>query len=83
MKSIRSIQNQSFKNIEIIIVYDFSTDDSKNVFEYLLETDPRIRIFSNLKNMVCGEVDWMRFYIQKQNIFFCLIQEIYMKIIMF
>ena len=45
MKSIRSIQNQSFKNIEIIIVNDCSTDNSKKVFEYLLETDPRIRIF--------------------------------------
>ena len=51
LKSIRSIQNQSFKNIEIIIVDDFSTDDSKKVFKYLLETDPRIRIFSHLKNM--------------------------------
>ena len=51
LKSIRSIQNQSFKNIEIIIVDDCSNDDSKKVFEYLLETDPRIRIFSHLKNM--------------------------------
>ena len=53
MKSIRSIQNQSFKNIEIIIVNDCSTDNSKKVFEYLLETDPRIRIFHHLKNMGC------------------------------
>ena len=51
MKSIRSIQNQSFKNIEIIIVDDCSTDDSKKVFKYLLKTDPRIRIFTHLRNM--------------------------------
>ena len=51
LKSIRSIQNQSFKNIEIIIVNDCSTDNSKKIFEYLLETDPRIRIFHHLKNM--------------------------------
>ena len=53
MKSIRSIQNQSFKNIEIIIVNDCSTDNSSKYFNYLLETDPRIRIFHHLKNMGC------------------------------
>ena len=51
MISIRSIQNQSLKNIEIIIVDDCSTDNSKDTFKYLLETDPRIRIFTHLKNM--------------------------------
>ena len=51
MKSIRSIQNQSFKDIEIIIVDDCSTDNSSIYFKYLLETDPRIRIFTHLKNM--------------------------------
>ena len=34
IKSIRSIQNQNFKNIEIIIVNDCSTDNSKEVFNY-------------------------------------------------
>ena len=51
MKSIRSIQNQSLKNIEIIIVDDFSTDNSNKYYKYLLETDPRIRIFLHQKNM--------------------------------
>jgi glycosyltransferase involved in cell wall biosynthesis len=51
MKSIRSIQNQSLKNIEIIIVDDCSTDNSSNIFKYLLETEPRIRIFTHLKNL--------------------------------
>ena len=51
MKSIRSIQNQSFKNIEIIIVDDCSNDNSNQFYNYLLKTDPRIRIFYHLKNM--------------------------------
>ena len=51
MKSIRSIQNQSLKNIEIIIVDDCSTDNSSKYYKYLLETDTRIRVFFHLKNM--------------------------------
>jgi len=51
LKSIRSIQNQSLKNIEIIIVNDGSTDNSEKIFEYLLKTDPRIRVFKHLKNL--------------------------------
>ena len=51
IKSIRSIQNQNFKNIEIIIVDDCSTDNSSEIYKSLLKSDPRIRIFHHLKNM--------------------------------
>jgi glycosyltransferase involved in cell wall biosynthesis len=51
MKSIRSIQNQSLKNIEIIIVDDCSTDNTKQYYKNLLESDSRIRIFNHLKNL--------------------------------
>ena len=51
LKSVRSIQNQSFKNIEIIIVDDGSKDNSNSIYKYLLETDPRIRIFTHEYNL--------------------------------
>ena len=35
----------------MIIVNDCSTDNSMTIFKYLLETDPRIRLFNHLKNM--------------------------------
>ena len=50
-KSIRSIQNQSFKNIEIIIVDDCSKNDTKKILDVLFEEEPRIRIFTHLKKM--------------------------------
>ena len=53
LKSIRSIQNQSLKNIEIIIVDDFSTDHTFEIYDYLLQSDSRIRIFYHLNNLGC------------------------------
>ena len=51
IKSIRIIQNQNFINIEILIVDDCSTDNSSEIYKYLLKSYPRIRIFHHLKNM--------------------------------
>jgi glycosyltransferase involved in cell wall biosynthesis len=48
---IRSIQNQNFTNLEIVLVNDFSTDDSKIIIEQLQREDPRIRLLNNKKNM--------------------------------
>ena len=53
LKSVRSIQNQKYKNIEIIIVNDCSNDNSIKIFNYLLKTDPRVRIIHHMKNMGC------------------------------
>ena len=50
-KTIRSIQNQSMKNIEIIIVDDYSTESAKDIYDKLLKSDPRIRVFYHLSNM--------------------------------
>ena len=48
--SIRSIQNQKLKEIEIIIIDDCSTDNSLNIINQLMKEDPRIRLIKNYKN---------------------------------
>ena len=50
-KIIRSIQNQSFLDIEIILVNDVSTDNTLKIAEELQNEDPRIEIINNVKNM--------------------------------
>ena len=46
-KSIRSIQNQSLKNIEIIIIDDCSIDNSLELLEYYQKEDNRIKIIKH------------------------------------
>ena len=48
IKTLRSVQNQSLKNIEIIIVDDVTTN-YKDLYNHFFESDPRIRIFTQLK----------------------------------
>ena len=48
--SLRSIQNQKMKDIEIILVNDCSTDDSLKIIEKYMKEDPRIRLINNQKN---------------------------------
>jgi glycosyltransferase involved in cell wall biosynthesis len=50
MKSIKSIQSQTLKDIEIIAVNDCSTDDSLFILTKLAKNDPRIKIVNNNKN---------------------------------
>ena len=48
--SLRSIQNQKYKDIEIILVDDFSTDNSLNIIKKYMEEDSRIRLIKNHRN---------------------------------
>lgn len=45
IETIRSIQEQTYKNWEIEIVDDCSTDDTKEVLQLLLDADQRIHYF--------------------------------------
>ena len=49
-KSIRSIQNQSIKNLEIIVVDDCSSDNSVELIKKYQKEDNRITIIEHIKN---------------------------------
>ena len=48
--SLRSIQNQKMKDIEIIIIDDCSTDNSIAIIEEYMKEDERIRLIKNIEN---------------------------------
>ena len=48
--SLRSIQNQNMINIEIILIDDYSSDNSITIIEKFMKEDPRIRLIKNNKN---------------------------------
>ena len=50
-ETIRSVQDQTYQNWEIIFMDDCSTDDTVKLVSRLRETDSRIRLFQNKGNM--------------------------------
>ena len=48
--AIRSVQNQNFRDIEMILIDDFSTDKSLSIIKQLQIEDSRIKIIKNNKN---------------------------------
>ena len=48
--SLRSIQNQDMKDIEIILVDDCSTDNSLSIIQSYMKDDKRIRLIRNQNN---------------------------------
>ena len=51
--TLKSVQNQKMSEIEIIIIDDFSTDNSPKYIEQAKKIDPRIILLRNNKNMGC------------------------------
>jgi len=50
-ESIESIKNQTFKNWELIICDDASTDNSREIIKTYCKNDPRIKLIYNYKNL--------------------------------
>ena len=50
LRYLRSIQNQFFDNIEIIIIDDHSTDNSTKIIEHFQKEDERIILIKHKKN---------------------------------
>jgi len=50
LRAVRSVQNQDLSNIEIIIINDYSVDDTLSFLEQLQKEDNRIRIINNKNN---------------------------------
>jgi teichuronic acid biosynthesis glycosyltransferase TuaG len=49
-KSINSVLNQTYKNLELIIIDDCSTDSSEKIIKHYKKIDKRIRFFLTKKN---------------------------------
>jgi teichuronic acid biosynthesis glycosyltransferase TuaG len=54
LDAVESVQNQTYKNWELIIVDDASTDTTWQVIQDLAKQDNRIRVFRHEKNRSCG-----------------------------
>jgi glycosyltransferase involved in cell wall biosynthesis len=53
-KAINSCLNQSYKDIEVIVVNDCSTDNTKQIVENLVNKDSRIRLINHEVNKGAG-----------------------------
>ncbi|WP_269519041.1 glycosyltransferase family 2 protein [Alteromonas sp. BMJM2] len=61
-KTLGKILNQTYKNIEIIIINDGSTDSSEQIIKRYAESDSRIKLFSRANH---GLIDTLNFAINK------------------
>lgn len=53
-EAIQSVLNQTYRNWELIIVDDFSSDNSIEILTKVIKIDERIKVFFNSQNKGCG-----------------------------
>ncbi|OGD83846.1 hypothetical protein A2572_02660 [Candidatus Collierbacteria bacterium RIFOXYD1_FULL_40_9] len=51
LQAVDSIQNQTYKNLEIIVIDDGSTDETPKILGTIAKKDKRIKILTNKKNL--------------------------------
>jgi glycosyltransferase involved in cell wall biosynthesis len=51
-RTLRSALNQTFKDIEVVVVDDGSTDNTRSIVERVAELDSRVRLFSTINRGV-------------------------------
>ena len=49
-KALLSILNQDFKDLEIIMIDDYSIDNSINLIKHFMKKEPRIKLYKNSEN---------------------------------
>lgn len=52
-RCVDSLLNQTYKNIEVILVNDCSSDNSFSICSHYAESDKRVKVYSNQQN--CGQ----------------------------
>ncbi len=67
-KTLDSVINQSYKNLEIIIIYDDENKTDLNFIKKIQQKDNRIKILQNKKKWGLENQEIMEFTIQKENI---------------
>lgn len=67
-RCVESVLAQTYKNLEIILVDDCSTDESWNICNSLRESDQRIKAFHFQKNGGCLTQEIMAWKEQTGNI---------------
>lgn len=53
-RAVKSVLSQTYKNIEVVIVEDCSTDNTKDIIEQLAKEDDRIKIIYHKENKGAG-----------------------------
>ena len=50
-RAVQSVLNQTFKDLELIIIDDASTDGTKDLIEYFMKIDPRVHCIRHKQNV--------------------------------
>ena len=72
-----SLENQSLKNLELVFIDDYSTDNSIKKIKKYMEKDNRIKLIKNNNNKGVFRTRYLGQYFQKEHIYISWILMIY------